>query len=450
MKKLKPFPAFLLLLMGVLASVVAVVMLVRGQALDGVTLLGTGQFLLALRLLWRRDSGIQISDIRFLFIVFYFLYSCTAGWIAIATNFGEYPGLVNATLLGALGLAGFNIALLAGRTNRHRPVVSHPSVHAKPIKPGLLPVIALTVGLILVISYAKLQGIDLSVSEGIDRGRFAEATIDQTWVVLMFLMTGAANYSVLAWPRLRFSSRCVVVLLLCTYVGFQLLLGDRRDFLPLLLAVTYVCGQKYRWRANLRTVAVAIAAAIPLLYVGTVRQQISGPLTDSLIRQNEFTAPFVITAYYAANPKPLLMGESYLRLPEYLMPRSIWPGKPTSLSIQFLIDGDMGFGQGYAFNSVAEAFINFGWVGPTLIMACFAFFLTWLRDQSIRYPVLCLTCYTLVVDFHRGEFALMLYEGLFVYAATRGLLSLERLSNRITWRFFSRACIVPSKSALEL
>lgn len=443
MKKLNSFPAFLLLLMGVLASVAAGVMLVRGQTLDGVTLLGTGQFLLALRLIWDRDCGILLSDIRFPFLVFYFLYSCTAGWLAIATDFGEDQGLVNATLLGALGLAGFNAALIKGRATRSRTIASSSLSPAKPTKPVLLPVIALVVGLILVIAYAKSQGVDLSAG-GIDRGRYSEATIDQTWVVLLFLMSGVANYSVLAWPRLTLLSRCIVAILLCAYVGFHLLLGDRRDFLPLLLAVTYICAQKYRWRVNLRTVAMAILVAIPLLYVGTVRQQLNGPLADELIKQNEFTAPFIVTAYYAANPKPLLMGESYLRLPEYLIPRSMWPGKPISLSIQFLIDGDMGFGQGYAFNSVAEAFINFGWVGPSLIMACFAFFLTWLRDQSIRFPVLCLTCYTLIIDFHRGEFALMLYEGLFVYAATRGLLSLERLSNRITWRSSSRACIVPS------
>ena len=201
---------------------------------------------------------------------------------------------------------------------------------------------------------------------------------------------------------------------------------------------------------NLRTVAVAILVAIPLLYVGTVRQQINGPLTDSLITQNEFTATFVVTAYYAENPKPLLHGESYLRLPEYLMPRSIWPRKPISLSIQFLNDANMGFGQGYAFNPVAEAFIKFGWAGPSLIMACFAFFLTWLHDQSIRFPVLCLTCYTLLVDFQRGEFALMLYEGLFVYAATRGLLLLEMLRQVRARRSFSRTCLVPSKGRLEL
>ncbi len=72
--------------------------------------------------------------------------------------------------------------------------------------------------------------------------------------------------------------------------------------------------------------------------------------------------------------RPYLEGESYVDIPALFIPRIIWPGKPSSLmanvrlAVHFnLIDPDDPFKVSIAFGIIAEAFCNFGFIGPPLL-----------------------------------------------------------------------------------
>jgi len=68
--------------------------------------------------------------------------------------------------------------------------------------------------------------------------------------------------------------------------------------------------------------------------------------------------------------KPYLNGESYVDIPAQLIPRFLWPEKPSSLlanvrlALHFnLVNADSALTVSIAFGMIAEAFINFGYLG---------------------------------------------------------------------------------------
>ncbi len=72
--------------------------------------------------------------------------------------------------------------------------------------------------------------------------------------------------------------------------------------------------------------------------------------------------------------KPFLNGESYVDIPALVIPRIIWPDKPSSLmanvrlGVHFdLINPDEPFKVSIAFGMIAEAYINFGIFGPPIL-----------------------------------------------------------------------------------
>jgi hypothetical protein len=72
--------------------------------------------------------------------------------------------------------------------------------------------------------------------------------------------------------------------------------------------------------------------------------------------------------------KPYLNGESYIDLPAQIIPRFLWPDKPSSLlanvrlAVHFgLVDPDNAMQVSIAFGQISEAYCNFGWAGVALL-----------------------------------------------------------------------------------
>ncbi|MEO0055696.1 MAG: hypothetical protein RLZZ50_1643 [Verrucomicrobiota bacterium] len=72
--------------------------------------------------------------------------------------------------------------------------------------------------------------------------------------------------------------------------------------------------------------------------------------------------------------RPYLHGQSYTDIPALVIPRFIWPDKPSSLmanirlGIHFgLVDPDSPFKVSIAFGMISEAYLNFGFIGPPLL-----------------------------------------------------------------------------------
>lgn len=74
------------------------------------------------------------------------------------------------------------------------------------------------------------------------------------------------------------------------------------------------------------------------------------------------------------NIKPYLLGDSYVDIPALVIPRFLWPGKPSSLMANIrlalyfnLVSEDGAFSVSIAFGPIAEAYINFGYLGVAIL-----------------------------------------------------------------------------------
>ncbi|HRI80841.1 MAG TPA: hypothetical protein PLF88_00240 [Opitutaceae bacterium] len=91
--------------------------------------------------------------------------------------------------------------------------------------------------------------------------------------------------------------------------------------------------------------------------------------------------------------KPYLLGESYADIPALFIPRFLWPDKPSSLmsnirlGIYFgLIDPYDPFKFSIAFGMIAEAYINYGFIGAAILGFIFGATLRRLSLLSLNVP----------------------------------------------------------------
>ena len=216
------------------------------------------------------------------------------------------------------------------------------------------------------------------------------------------------------------------------FILLQLSLGNRRDFMPMFIFLAGVVATRRHAVVRAGTVALAGVAFTVLTILGVLRQVIENPmllasnLSDLLVTQNEFVSPIQTLIHYVQKGRPLRLGWTYISAPSLLIPRVFWPEKPESLSLQFMRDAfgtiDM---MGYAYTPVTEAFINFGWVGPFIFFALLSIAMTKLVKHAVAHTGFYFICFSLVVDFNRGDVGGLFYSVVCVGAAfwLMGLLS---------------------------
>jgi hypothetical protein len=203
---------------------------------------------------------------------------------------------------------------------------------------------------------------------------------------------------------------------IASFVLLQVTLGNRRDYLFLALFVIASVSTRRRASVGLRSGLLVATGFLLFVLLGVVRQVLIDPrlaLQNPLLlalRANEFVYPIQTLVYYVNADTPLRLGATYVAWPSLFIPRALWPGKPESLGIQFLLDA---FGtkeyQGFAFTPVAEAYVNFGWVGPLISVALLGLLLAWLVRTAPTHPARYLIAYALLVDANRGEIGAALY-----------------------------------------
>ncbi|MCC6415184.1 MAG: hypothetical protein IT582_04670 [Opitutaceae bacterium] len=107
----------------------------------------------------------------------------------------------------------------------------------------------------------------------------------------------------------------------------------------------------------------------------TSRERDEGLVTQSTIFERASLIQMLcLCTEQVPNYHPFLWGESYIDLPAQVIPRFLWPGKPSSLmanvrlGIYFgLIDPDDPYSVSIAFGMIAESFVNFGLAGVGLL-----------------------------------------------------------------------------------
>lgn len=403
-----PTSAGLLLGVSLCAHLTAVVQATLGESTTGATLFFVGQAALSFALIRLIDGDWIFQDIRLLFAIFLFLYGGTLPLIAAFDNHHN-PGIRGAAFLYGTAFLGFNVVQWWYKVP-WRDV--SPTAFAR-IRPTTANLAILISVFGLMIAYAYYRGLRLSFN--IDRTQL-QFLGTQLWIVFQFAMNGTAMFMVAGWTNLSPRRRAMVVVVVAAFVLIQLSFGNRRDFLPLLVFIAALIATRRQAVIRAGTVILGSAAFAFFLLIALVRQIIQYPslLAKSsvqlLLESNEFVVPIQTLMHYSTVERPLRWGWTYILAPALFTPRKIWPGKPESLSVEFLRDN---FGytalMGYAYTPVTEAFINFGWVGPFVVFAILSLLIVKLIRHADTHPSLYFISYAMVVDFNRGDFAGIFY-----------------------------------------
>lgn len=389
-----------------------------------------GQFAISLALLRLYDGKWMFQDIRLFMVIFLFLYGATLPLVVVSGLGGRQPGLTGAAFMYATAFLGFNLVQWWYK----QPFHDVPGSVFRRIKPTFLNGVFL-VGLFgFIFAYAAARGVRISLT--MDRGQVGWLG-GQLWVVLMFVANGFAMYMVSGWSRLGRTARIALVLTVLSFVAFQLAMGNRRDFLPMLIFVAGIAATRRRSTIRLGAVIFGFIAFAIFTAIGIVRQVISDPgvlarfnPVEILVTQNEFVSPIFTLMHYVNAERPLRWGLTYLSAPTLFIPRAIWPWKPESLSLQFMRDafGTTGL-MGFAYTPVTEAFLNFSFVGPFVVFAILSIVLVKLVKNADAHPGMYFVCFALVVDFNRGDFGGTFYA----LTVVGGAYWIMTLLSRLTW-----------------
>jgi hypothetical protein len=195
------------------------------------------------------------------------------------------------------------------------------------------------------------------------------------------------------------------------------MLGNRRDYLYLVLFVLARTATRRRASLGPRSALLVGGGFSAFLLLGVVRQVLLDPrlaLQSPLLlalKANEFVYPIQTLVFYLEHDLAPRWGLTYVTWPSLFVPRALWPGKPDSLGLQFLVDA---FGtkewQGFAYTPVTEAYLNFGWAGPLVALSFLGLLAHWIVRGAPAHPARYLIAYALVVEVNRGEFGSAMYS----------------------------------------
>ncbi|MGB9833293.1 MAG: O-antigen polysaccharide polymerase Wzy, partial [Caldisericum exile] len=140
--------------------------------------------------------------------------------------------------------------------------------------------------------------------------------------------------------------------------------------------------------------------------------------------RSEFGAPYFSLLYFVQNKADLLLGSSYLFAIPYLLPRSLYPGvKPPFLADAFSIRihdeffSSLSAIKGWGYSPVAEAYQNFGVIGPFLVFFLFGFFITklsMLKEKGFWGKLFFALIIPELLNFNRMCFAPVFQEAIFI------------------------------------
>jgi len=359
----------------------------------------------------KENEAFYPQDIRVIFIVTYSLYSLFCPLISLLGFDVFLSTMPLTTFCFGLGLAGFNLG------NILFPVKwVNISFVKNSVNYSLLLLLLLAELILLTVYLIAYQVPVFSTLGQFDRLEFFE-TINQVWVVLTMAISLTACLIIYYFDEWNKKQFVFGLLLIVYYITLQLSLGNRRDFLPILLFSTSYFLTKYHSKLNAKVIIIGT-----VLFIGSfwlVQQRNNnleysrvGAIQESFVN-NEFVYPMQTLAYIIDDKWDLRYGYTYFVLPfQIAVPRYIYPNKPEDLGKEF-VNKTFGEGsQGYAYTPVTEAYLNFGILGPLFVFVLFSLAFSQLirkfNFSSISFVYFLL--YSFVFDFCRGTFATVIYQ----------------------------------------
>ena len=249
------------------------------------------------------------------------------------------------------------------------------------------------------------------------------SSVSQLQVVIGLFVTSIFLYFIYYYKAIPHKFRLVFIFLLVYYVSMQMSVGNRRDFVPMIVGFFWVFVNYKKIQFTLGRFVVLLVGLFLFLFLGTLRSpelledgfDIS-KLAIITLSNNEFIYPFMTLKYAVADffkgTLSLYYGSTILFYPFLLfIPRVIFPLKPISLASKFVID-NFGGGMGYAYSPVTEFFVNFGIFGPFICFLLFGMLIS--KTQGFKDQRIIFVFFTMIPDFCRGEISSFIYQFFFV------------------------------------
>jgi oligosaccharide repeat unit polymerase len=249
------------------------------------------------------------------------------------------------------------------------------------------------------------------------------SSVSQLQVVIGLFVTSIFLYFIYYYKALPSKFRLAFLFLLVYYVLMQISVGNRRDFVPMIVGFFWVFVNYKKIQFTLGRFVFLLLGLFLFLFIGTLRSpelledgfDVS-KLAIITLSSNEFIYPFMTLKYAVADffngTLSFYYGSTILFYPFLLfIPRAIFPLKPISLASKFVLD-NFGGGMGYAYSPVTEFFVNFGIIGPFvgfLLIGIIISKIQSLKDQRINFVF-----FTMIPDFCRGEIGTFIYQFFFV------------------------------------
>lgn len=187
---------------------------------------------------------------------------------------------------------------------------------------------------------------------------------------------------------------------LLPYLAFRIVQGERSSLIKTLVPILALLFKQSSLRLSVRPVIALVLTFVSFSLLGNIRGAITYSLRDRSLapitqRLGQFNASWLYPREFSASYFSLtgslqledleetsrLEGESYVQAIPNLLPRTLYPGqKPKTIAHEFgdkiakRVGRDRRFGVG--FSPVAEAYLNFGELGVTLVFLAFGFVLS--------------------------------------------------------------------------
>lgn len=249
------------------------------------------------------------------------------------------------------------------------------------------------------------------------------SSMSQLQVVVGLIITSIFLYFVYYYKVIPYKVRIVFILFLVYYVAMQISIGNRRDFVPMIVGFFWVFVNYKKTHFTLFRFVFMLVGLFLFLFLGTLRSpelledgfNVS-KLAIITLSNNEFVYPFITLTFAVSSffkgTLSLYYGSTILFYPFLLfIPRVIFPLKPISLSTKFVLD-NFGGGMGYAYSPVTEFFVNFGIFGPFICFLLLGILIS--KIQGFKDQRIIFVFFTMIPDFCRGEISSFIYQFFFV------------------------------------
>ena len=364
------------------------------------------------------------SLIFLLFLFFYGVFNCIISYVFLGAISDE---IYHPTVFYAISIPALLLGILSKKNKNFYPDIYESNISSDKQSPyaNFLKQVLLVILIAYKTYFFYSAGVLFSFSNaGTDSRLEMFSNVGQLDVIVGLFIIGLFSYFVYYYKNLPKKTVLVVSCLLFYYILMQLSVGNRRDFVPIVIGIFWVFVNIKRLKFGIIGFAGILLAIFLFNYLGTLRAGDNGSNRSQLIYQtmtnNEFVYPFFTLTYEVEQNKKqpnnynFQYGTTYLINPILiLIPRAIYPGKPDSLANEFL---ERKYGRnktiGFAYNPVTESFVNFGYFGSFLVFFLLGRFLVFLlnyKNQVFNFLI-----FITLIDFCRGEMGTYLYQFLFI------------------------------------